>query len=302
MISDNASTDGTADICQKYVELDNRVRYYRNNVNLGAAMNANRTFELSKGKYFKLAAHDDTIAPNYLERCVEALERDTSVVLCHSRVRFIDERGEILTNYDVSLENTASVLPHKRFADLILVDHWCLEIFGLIRSSSLAKTPLFGGYVASDRVLLAELALLGRFYELPEYLFFSRQHQEQSIRALYVNFRGTWFDSSKTGIAFPHWRIFVEYVKCLGRVPLSATERIACYYSMLRWFGVNVHWARLLVDVILAIYPGAVHFIRKFENAYYNYRNNKAGRSAQMPVEVESSKLVRKENYVEEKA
>ena len=52
VICDNASTDGTEKICQEYVLRDNRIRFYRNDPNFGAALNYNRTFALSTGKYF----------------------------------------------------------------------------------------------------------------------------------------------------------------------------------------------------------------------------------------------------------
>src|SRR5689334_4004766 len=55
IISDNASTDGTADICKKYAAQDSRVRYFRNPTNIGMMPNFNRVFALSDSKYFKWA-------------------------------------------------------------------------------------------------------------------------------------------------------------------------------------------------------------------------------------------------------
>ena len=52
VISDNASTDGTEEICRAYAEKDERVRYVLNSENLGAAYNYNQTFHLSSGTYF----------------------------------------------------------------------------------------------------------------------------------------------------------------------------------------------------------------------------------------------------------
>ena len=87
IICDNASTDDTERICRRYAARDKRISYYRQHHNIGAAGNFNRVFNLSSGEYFKWAAHDDLIAPEYLARCVEILERDRSVVLCHSRFK-----------------------------------------------------------------------------------------------------------------------------------------------------------------------------------------------------------------------
>ena len=81
VISDNASTDRTEAICRQYAAGDARIRYYRNDENIGASANYNRAFELGRGEYFKWAAHDDLLAPTYLERCVEVLDANPDVVL-----------------------------------------------------------------------------------------------------------------------------------------------------------------------------------------------------------------------------
>ena len=76
VISDNASTDRTEEICRAYAARDPRVRYYRNDVNRGAAWNHNRVFELARGEFFKWSAADDLCAPEFLTLCVAALDRD----------------------------------------------------------------------------------------------------------------------------------------------------------------------------------------------------------------------------------
>ena len=72
IICDNASTDGTAEICRRYLTLDKRIRYYRHSKNLGAAFNFNRTFKLASGKYFKWAAHDDLVEKDRYRHQVDA--------------------------------------------------------------------------------------------------------------------------------------------------------------------------------------------------------------------------------------
>ena len=69
VIADNASTDRTGEICRRAAR-DARVRYHRNDENVGAMRNFNRVFELARGEYFMWAAHDDAHEPDYLRRCV----------------------------------------------------------------------------------------------------------------------------------------------------------------------------------------------------------------------------------------
>src|SRR5262245_40295511 len=91
IISDNASTDRTEEICKTYADMDSRIRYSRNETNIGGVNNENLTFRLSKGKYFRLAAHDDVCDPKLIEKCVEVLERDQDVILCQTAIVNIDE-------------------------------------------------------------------------------------------------------------------------------------------------------------------------------------------------------------------
>ena len=266
IISDNASTDATAQICCQYAIEDRRIRYYRMERNIGASRNFNRVFQLSSGQYFKWVAHDDLHAPSYLTRCVEVLDCDRSVVLCHSQVQIIDEGGKFLQDYNIKL-NTDSVDPVIRFREL-LRQHLCYPIFGLMRASTLKNTSLMGNYGHADGVLLASIALQGRFHEIPEPLFFSRKHPQQSMSMFFPGYLSlasgnvsphklpnyyayaVWFDPTKKGqTIFPHWRIFWEYFLCIGRSRISMTERINCYFSM---FGLRGLEYLLLKDLIIA--------------------------------------------------
>ena len=180
IISDNCSTDRSDEICRRYAAQDSRIRYYRNERNMGAGWNIRRVYELATGKYFKQAAHDDMIQPDYLRQCVDALEADESLVLAHSLTRVIDENGQFIENYDDGMR-TSSLDPVVRARDLLLKGHRCYPIFGLIRLDALHKLPPQGSYAHSDRVLLLQLGLLGRYYEVPEYLFISTSHMRQSV-------------------------------------------------------------------------------------------------------------------------
>lgn len=239
IICDNASTDATQQICRAYAESDPRVRYYRNTCNIGAAPNFNRTFKLSRGEYFKWSAHDDLCAPTFLEKCVAALDADASAVLCCSEILYIDAAGEVIgeSPYNRALA-TGSPRPEERFCSLMLSGCMNFTIFGLIRAEALRRTPLQGSYDAADQILLARLALLGRFHEIPEGLFFYRLHAGQSINLGHDPVAySVWFDPANKGrILFPHWRYFAEYWKAVQEADLSLRARTYCYVELARWF------------------------------------------------------------------
>ena len=269
IISDNCSTDGTQKICEEYVARDPRVFYYRNEQNLGASRNFNRVFKLSVGKYFRWAAHDDMVEPDYLSKCVQILNSDESIILCFSKIKIVKRNGEMKRNYSSNLNKTLSSRPNRRFAELILKRHGCFHMFGLMRRELLEKTPLFGNYVSADRTLLSEIGLLGRFHEIPEDLFILRGHQDRSVKAYPFYLRAAWWDPTKKGkTVFPNWRIFVEHVKSIRRVPISWTERYMCFLHMGRWLLSHWNLTKMSMDLFVAVFPGGWEFHFKAKNWY----------------------------------
>lgn len=258
IISDNASTDRTEEICHDYVNRDPRIRYYRNQSNVGAAKNFNRLFEMASGKYFKWAAYDDLCTPDFLGKCVEVLDQESDIVLCYSKARVIDEQGNALHDYHFTL-NGRSPKSHKRMFYQIR-GHQCYEVFGLFRSSALEKTGLIGNYAGGDAVLLLQLCLQGRFHEIPEYLFFPRKHMQQSGN-LKKDFRvfTVWFDPKKEGrIIFPYWRILQEYFLAVHSAGLGSYERMLCYFCVGIWM---MRRKKLLSIDLLKV---AVQIFRKY--------------------------------------
>lgn len=254
IISDNASSDGTQEICQQYAAQDTRVRYLRQSANLGASKNFNYVFECASGEYFKWAAHDDLCAPEYLARCVDVLDRDPQVILCYTQGQAIDEEGKFIRHY-MAKANLQSSQAYIRYvesltdeSDITVVP---IIIFGLIRRDVLAKTPLIGNYASSDGVLLGELALHGRFHEVPENLFSYRHHADQSwvINPGRRSLEG-WYDPKRARkITFPKWRLLKEHLQSIQRVPLPWSQRFRCYVFMIRWMKKG--WRELVKNLVL---------------------------------------------------
>jgi glycosyltransferase involved in cell wall biosynthesis len=240
IIGDNASTDATPEICRRYLGADRRVSYLRSEVNRGAAWNFSRLPDVARGEYFKWAASDDLCAPEHLSRCVGVLDHQADVVLCSTGTVMIDERGRELGPLETEDHATAGE-PAERFRDLLLRPHKAFPVFGLIRRKALCATPRLGAYTASDLVTLAELALRGRFHEVPEPLFFNRDHGGRSIRANPTyKARQPWFDPNREGrITLPRWRLGIEYARAISRVPLSSAQRRLSFEALARWSWAN---------------------------------------------------------------
>jgi glycosyltransferase involved in cell wall biosynthesis len=179
VISDNASTDGTEDVCRRYAALDRRVRYVRRSENIGGPGNFRYVFSLCEGEYHKWSTADDYWDQNFLARAVEVLDRNADVVLCYPKTRLIDEHGRTISDYDDNL-HLIDPLPSTRFRDLLSLIGLCNAHLGLIRRSQLARTRLIAAHHASDIDFLAELALYGKFWVLPDTMFFRRFHPTSS--------------------------------------------------------------------------------------------------------------------------
>ncbi len=236
LISDNASTDETPSICRAYVARDPRVRYLRSDVDLGLAGNYNLLFREAQGKYFKWAAADDLHEPDYLKRCVEVLDRDPSVVLAYGRSRFIDENGKPVEETDpgFDLQDEAA---RERLRYVIHSRRWVNAIFGLIRSETLARTPLLPKYPSGDYIILGELAVLGKFVEVPEVLFLRRLHPGASSQNLNdANWLAHFWDAGKSGVdgRLVLWSRTRGHAGTIMRSDLTAGEKISLTGSLLR--------------------------------------------------------------------
>ncbi len=241
IISDNASTDSTREICQRYAEQDARIKYCRSETNRGAAWNFNNTVDLARGKYFKWAAHDDLHHPDFVKKCIEVLDTAPSVVLCFTYTNFIDEHGNDLGEYKFPVD-VLQVPCHKLFLVYAGGGHIVHEVFGVIRTDTLRKTALIGGYVGSDLVLLGQLALAGRFYQVPECLFFHREHPQRSTIATGGDQGFTrWYDASRSAFfVMPYWRRLLENTKSVLRGPIACSEKARCMVEILR----SINWNR----------------------------------------------------------
>ena len=269
IISDNASTDRTEEICRTFADQDERIRYFRHERNRGASPNYNFTVEKARGEYFKWAAHDDVLHPAFLEKAVDALDADPNLSLAYSKTRTINEHGEVVGTYDKYEDSLRidALDAHTRFGDLICRQHNCIAIFGLMRTAQLARTNLHAAYQGADRTLLAEMALLGPIHRISEYLFDRRDHPGAYTRKEKGFDRITWWDVDQADkITLPTWRRLREYANAVQRAELPLRERLICYSQFGRWLvsprWYRQNWIRLLRDLVVGRWRYGVRLVR----------------------------------------
>ncbi len=268
IISDNASTDCTADICRAYGSKDPRVRFSTNGQNIGIANNYNRVFKLASGKYFHWMGGDDSHDPRFLEHCVEAMEAHPDRVLCYSATKVIDENSDelCLVVNDMAGASTQSIA--KRLAAAMFEDPFCHSVFGLFRTEVLRGTDLIGNFHGSDRVLVAQLALQGRFLHIPEPLFFNRDHSNRYSTRPELWHRAYYAVSKKDRVALPEWRVYTEYVRAVQKFVEEPRDRQECYRELARWWFRGSSWRNMAIDVMICIDPGLVTRIRALKRRF----------------------------------
>lgn len=244
IICDNASTDGTQQICRTYVERDTRVRYVRNAENIGASKNYMLALELSSGEYFRWANSDDLFAPEGLARCVEILDREPSVVLAYPKTKLIDERGKVISEYHDEMHIQSSKAS-ERFAQVFARLGYVNVIYGLMRANILRRTGLLRSFPGGDIPLVAELSLYGKFHEIPEFLFSRRLHPKASSSYKDdVSLTQEFFDPSTKGkISLRQWQHLWTHGRSVMRAPLGIVEKMRMYLFIAR-MGV---WKRNLL-------------------------------------------------------
>ena len=179
IISDNASTDRTEEICREYFRKDNRIRYYRNDTNMGMGYNFEKVVQLSQGKYFMWAAADDWWAPDFVKLLVEELESHPEAGLAMSAFhRYKESRTSFdntafngtyfdSTAFEVDAENNPNNMSYLQMLIVFathIAHHWipyhCF-IYGLYRTDILKlllEVPI-PQVPAADRLFMCQVAL-----------------------------------------------------------------------------------------------------------------------------------------------
>jgi hypothetical protein len=273
IVCDNASTDATPEIVRAHAAADPRVRYHRQPRNLGAGPNYDDCFHRARGRYFKWAAHDDLLAPDYLSRAVAALDAAPGAVLCTTGITEIGPDDAVLRVYANRFDGIDSPHPARRFAAVIHATHQCEDFFGLFRRAALVGSGLHGTYSGSDRVLLAEMALRGPWVAVEAPVFLHREHPHRYTRALLLRDRqqaALWQDTSgraaRAGTQF-HLTVWRHYWRAVARSMPDAARRRACQAELLRWWFTGGHAGDVARDLARTASPALFEALRRAKRA-----------------------------------
>lgn len=91
IIVDNCSTDNTFEIIKSIQQKDNRIKLYKNEMNIGPVKNWKKCIEKSTGKYIKILWSDDKISTDFLEKTVNLLENDEEIGFVYTKTILFDD-------------------------------------------------------------------------------------------------------------------------------------------------------------------------------------------------------------------
>jgi len=186
VLVDDRSPDHTLEVAHAFAERDPRISLFRNRERLGMLRNTALAHRLGRrlhpgADYLAYASDHDVWHPHWLARLRGELEAAPQAVLAYPRVNLIADNGDEAPSRTRDFETRGERDPRARFhavhRRMIAGD----MIYGLFRIGALDRVGPYRRVLMPDRLLLAELALLGEFHQVPEYLWSRRLPRTMSL-------------------------------------------------------------------------------------------------------------------------
>lgn len=256
IISDNASTDDTFAICEKYARMDDRIRLIRQPENCGVNINHQIVFREASGEYFRWASADDIPSPMLVKHAVEMMRANEHLAAYIPDTVNIDAKGNQVGHLQHTLDLRSDRAEVR--AEAVLTRNYQM-IFdqGLMRRSVVKTTSQNWTYFGWDFVLLFELALRGQLSNVEGPLLYRRLHEESTARATRrVAEVREWVDPTlRSRILLPHWKWTAERVRAAVRAPLTRAEQARVLRLVLRHARTIRHalWRDIVLSAKLLI-------------------------------------------------
>ena len=222
IISDNASTDLTPEICKKFAKNDKRIRFFCQEKNMGANWNFNFVLEKANCPYFLWAGVNDTISESFLEKNFKILESKNNFVGSISKIKPAKKLANVHDNkpIDVFFKKLMTDLrsiktigsynilgSYESKMRFYLKNSTCQLIYGLFRTEQLRKSLVQKSFIGNDWATMLNVLRFGDFHVVDDDIMF--EHQEGLSSTGLVNIsnlynHGTW------GLIFP-WYPFTSW-------------------------------------------------------------------------------------------
>jgi hypothetical protein len=193
---------------------------------------------------------------------VDALDEYPDIVLAHSWTAMINASGTVTMALEYPLA-TAALRPSERFRSM-LFGHGGDDFYGVMRAQVVRPALRQGSHHHADRTMMTAICLYGPFYQVPDWLYFRREHPEVSYGSVGTQQAGDGWPERDwplgrarcvnmdprraNALLHPIVRLYAEYVWAyaagIHRAPLSPADRRECYRHLLKWVATRAHLAR----------------------------------------------------------
>jgi glycosyltransferase involved in cell wall biosynthesis len=232
VISDNASTDGTEDLCKELAADDKRIVYVRQPHNIGLLNNFQSAMQHAEGTFFRWVGDDDWLAPNCLSRCLEVFEADQRLILVTTAMAFTGDDG-VTRTAAYNGDALASDDPIERFSEMLrlLNDSYLVidPLYGLMRKDAIAPLPR-RNMLREDEIFAAKIALAGPWGHVHEVL--GRRGWRTETRAVLARRLGVpaWTARAATTLQG------LETLRCIDDAGLNPDQRRQARTFVYRWY------------------------------------------------------------------
>jgi len=262
IISDDCSTDDSPKICEEYSRKDDRIKYTRNEENIGEITNINKVANLAQGKYFMWASGHDKWDSSYIEKCVNKLEENPKASVCFTFRKYINESGneQKIGKIKLDTSNNSQFMGFLK-AIWFLCDH---VMYGVVRRDALKKTRKYICVLSPDHVLRTELALQGKIIQITEPLFYFRQHRIESYEEVIKRRLSNWSKHKNLRwfyLGLPHWSTIHEYAKGARYNSDNLFKKII--YSATAYLVGGIRYAKVLLKDIIKL-PVRIKYVKEY--------------------------------------
>ncbi|MDZ7751191.1 MAG: glycosyltransferase family 2 protein [Gammaproteobacteria bacterium] len=247
IITDNASTDGTQEIAERYAAQYDFVTYYRHEQNRGAVLNYQFVLDHAKGDYIAWLSGHDLWAENYISECMRIL-RDKDAVIAFTDTEWIGDGGTApgcKSGYSDS-RDLGSV---ERFFTVLWGNMH--PIFGLIRLSAVRELGKLPACIGWDLVVLCGLALKGPFIHSPRSRVFRRiVRTAESHEARMARYRSADYALARSSMdrVLPLAKLPIHLIRVLLKSDIGMPVKVAALVALGASFPVRYLVGRWKAD------------------------------------------------------
>jgi glycosyltransferase involved in cell wall biosynthesis len=243
VISDNASTDHTEEVCRELAARDRRIVYHRHSENIGLLANFIYAMNAARGTFIRWIGDDDSIAPTYVSKCIALFESDPRLILVTTQLNYVTPEGRKFTypHSDTTLLSDDPVERFEAFSSWLASGSVAIDpLYGVIRRSAVlgVERPIT---IREDQIFAAKLAFAGPWGHVPEVLGERPINTKTQYASVAVRYLGA-----------PRWHAYVptfvqsrEMARFVKSLDLAPEQRRRAHRAVRRLFW-RQHFATLV--------------------------------------------------------